>query len=128
MADVQGRLSGTAGVCLSTLDAGPTNLITDLADVHLYHASLVAISGQVSLDRKWIESHQYVDRVSLFKPITKWNSEISLPQMIRYLTFVCLMKAREVVFVLRREKEDLQGHIASVLPADSSDCILDHSQ
>ena len=82
MADVYGRLSGKAGVCLSTLGPGATNLITGVADANLDHAPLVAISGQVSLDRKYIESHQYIDLLALFKPITKWNSEISLPHMI----------------------------------------------
>ena len=82
MADVYGRLSGKAGVCLSTLGPGATNLITGVADAHLDHAPLVAISGQVSLDRKSMESHQYIDLLALFKPITKWNSEISLPHMI----------------------------------------------
>jgi acetolactate synthase I/II/III large subunit len=82
MADVYGRLSGTAGVCLSTLGPGATNLITGVADANLDHAPVVAISGQVSLDRKYIESHQYIDLLAIFKPITKWNSEISLPQMI----------------------------------------------
>lgn len=82
MADVYGRLSGKAGVCLSTLGPGATNLITGVADANLDHAPLIAISGQVSLDRKYIESHQYIDLLALFKPITKWNSEISLPQMI----------------------------------------------
>jgi acetolactate synthase I/II/III large subunit len=82
MADVHGRLSGKAGVCLSTLGPGATNLITGVADANMDHAPLVAISGQASLDRKHIESHQYIDLPALFKPVTKWNTEIALPRMI----------------------------------------------
>ena len=32
MADVYGRLTGRAGVCLSTLGPGATNLVTGVAD------------------------------------------------------------------------------------------------
>ena len=58
MADVHGRLTGKAGVCLSTLGPGATNLLTGVADAYLDRAPLVAITGQASLDRKHKESHQ----------------------------------------------------------------------
>jgi len=108
MADVHGRLSGKAGVCLSTLGPGATNLITGVADANLDHAPLVAISGQISLDRKYIESHQYIDLLALFKPITKWNSEISLPHMIPEAV-------RKAFKVAQTEKP---GAIHLVLPED----------
>ena len=82
MADVYGRLSGKAGVCLSTLGPGATNLLTGVADANLDRAPLVAITGQVSLDRMHKESHQYIDLVSMFKPVTKWNTEIARPHVI----------------------------------------------
>ena len=47
MADVFGRLTGRAGVCLSTLGPGATNLVTGVADAYLDGAPLVAITGQV---------------------------------------------------------------------------------
>ena len=59
MADVYGRLTGRAGVCLSTLGPGATNLMTGVADANLDGAPLVAITGQVGTDRMHIESHQY---------------------------------------------------------------------
>ena len=83
MADVYGRLSGKAGVCLSTLGPGATNLMTGVADANLDHAPLVAISGQVSTERKHAQSHQYIDLQALFKPITKWNGVIATPTMIQ---------------------------------------------
>ena len=58
MADVYGRLTGKAGVCLSTLGSGATNLMTGVADANLDGAALVAITGQVGTDRMHIESHQ----------------------------------------------------------------------
>jgi acetolactate synthase-1/2/3 large subunit len=79
MADVYGRLTGQAGVCLSTLGPGATNLMTGVADANLDRAPLVAITGQVGTDRMHIESHQYLDLVAMFAPVTKWNAQIVRP-------------------------------------------------
>lgn len=87
MADVYGRLSGAAGVCFSTLGPGATNLLTGVTDAYLDRAPLVAISGQASLNRRHKESHQYIDVMSMFKPVTKWNTSIPksevLPEAVR---------------------------------------------
>jgi acetolactate synthase-1/2/3 large subunit len=81
MADVYGRLTGKAGVCLSTLGPGATNLMTGVADAQLDRAPLVAITGQVGTDRMHIESHQYLDLVAMFAPVTKWNAQIVRPSI-----------------------------------------------
>uniref|UniRef100_B8HJV4 Thiamine pyrophosphate protein domain protein TPP-binding n=1 Tax=Cyanothece sp. (strain PCC 7425 / ATCC 29141) TaxID=395961 RepID=B8HJV4_CYAP4 len=81
MADVYGRLTGRAGVCLSTLGPGATNLMTGVADANLDGAPLVAITGQVGTDRMHIESHQYLDLVAMFSPVTKWNAQIVRPSI-----------------------------------------------
>jgi acetolactate synthase I/II/III large subunit len=81
MADVYGRLTGQAGVCLSTLGPGATNLMTGVADANLDGAPLVAITGQVGTDRMHIESHQYLDLVAMFAPVTKWNAQIVRPSI-----------------------------------------------
>jgi len=87
MADVYGRLSRRAGVCLSTLGPGATNLLTGVADANLDRAPLVAITGQASLDRMHKESHQYIDVVSVFHPVVKWNTQIKkvgvIPEAVR---------------------------------------------
>jgi len=44
MADVYGRLTGKAGVCLSTLGPGATNLITGVADANMDRAPVVALT------------------------------------------------------------------------------------
>ncbi|MBO3458796.1 acetolactate synthase large subunit [Aetokthonos hydrillicola Thurmond2011] len=81
MADVYGRLTGKAGVCLSTLGPGATNLMTGVADANLDGAPLVAITGQVGTDRMHNESHQYLDLVAMFAPVTKWNKQIVRPSI-----------------------------------------------
>ncbi|GAA0219486.1 acetolactate synthase large subunit [Halobaculum roseum] len=80
MADVHGRLTGDAGVCLATLGPGATNLITGVADAHLDKAPLVAITGQGSRERLNKESHQKLDVVHAFEPVVKWNAQLSDPE------------------------------------------------
>lgn len=87
MADVHGRLTGRAGVCLATLGPGATNLVTGVADAFLDRAPLVAITAQADLSKIHRESHQFVDILDLFDPITKWNARIenagAVPEIVR---------------------------------------------
>ena len=82
MADVHGRLTGKAGVCLSTLGPGATNLVTGFADANMDRSPVVAIAGQGATTRMHKESHQILDLVSLFKPISKYSTEILEPEII----------------------------------------------
>lgn len=82
MADVYGRLTGKAGVCLATLGPGATNLTTGVADANLDRSPLVAITGQVSLDVAHQEWHQYIDLPTLFRPITKWSVQVERPEVV----------------------------------------------
>jgi acetolactate synthase-1/2/3 large subunit len=82
MADVWGRLSGRAGVCLGTLGPGATNLTTGIGDANLDRAPVVAITGQAGRDRIHKESHQYVDVVDMLRPLTKWNAQLAIASII----------------------------------------------
>ncbi|MFT6969192.1 MAG: acetolactate synthase-1/2/3 large subunit, partial [Cellvibrionaceae bacterium] len=82
IADVLGRLTGRAGVCLSTLGPGATNLMTGVADANMDHAPLIAIAGQGSTDRMHKESHQILDLVNLFDPISKYATQLIVPEII----------------------------------------------
>jgi acetolactate synthase-1/2/3 large subunit len=82
MADVYGRLTGKAGVCLATLGPGATNLITGVADANMDRAPLVALTAQAAHDRMHKESHQHLDVVTLFRPVTKWNTSLPTPDII----------------------------------------------
>jgi acetolactate synthase I/II/III large subunit len=79
IADVYGRLTGRAGVCLGTLGPGATNLATAVADAFLDRAPLIALTGQAGLERQHKESHQFIDVLSLMRPITKWNARLGDP-------------------------------------------------
>ena len=82
MADVYGRLTGCAGVCMSTLGPGATNLITGVADANMDRAPVVAIAGQGATTRLHMESHQLLDLVNMFRPITKYATQILEPEIV----------------------------------------------
>src|SRR5437660_4775983 len=87
MADIYGRLTGKPGVCSATLGPGAINLLLGTADATTNSTPLVAISAQVGLNRIYKESHQIIDLVSMFKPVTKWAETIltpeAVPEMVR---------------------------------------------
>ncbi len=76
MAGVYGRLTGRPGVCVATLGPGATNLATGIADANVDRAPLVALTGQAALEHFHKEYHQYVDVVSILRPVTKWNTRL----------------------------------------------------
>ncbi len=82
MADVYGRLTGKPGVCLSTLGPGATNLITGFADANMDNAPIVGIAGQGTTARMHKESHQILDLVNLFKPISKYSIGLRTAEVI----------------------------------------------
>lgn len=87
MAEVHGRLTGEAGVCLGTLGPGATNLITGVADANMDRAPLVVLTGQADSRRQHKESHQAMDVVAMFAPVTKWGQSIlhpdNIPEVVR---------------------------------------------
>jgi acetolactate synthase-1/2/3 large subunit len=87
MAEVHGRLTGEPGVCLGTLGPGATNLITGVADANMDRAPLICLTGQADSQRQHKESHQYMDVVSMFKPVTKWAQAVlhpdNIPEIVR---------------------------------------------
>jgi acetolactate synthase-1/2/3 large subunit len=87
IADVYGRLTGKAGVCLATLGPGATNLVTGLADANMDRAPVVAIIGQGSTQRLHKESHQNMDAIAMVQPISKWAHSIvdgeTIPEVVR---------------------------------------------
>src|SRR5271165_2375688 len=87
MAETYGRLTGRAGVCSATLGPGAINLLLGTADATTNSTPLVALSAQVGMGRSFKESHQGVDLVPMFAPVTKWSALMATPgaapEMIR---------------------------------------------
>ena len=83
MADVYGRLTGRAGVCISTLGPGATNLITGACRrQHGPRANGRDRRSGLDQARGAKESHQILDLVNLFQPITKYSSQIREPDIV----------------------------------------------
>ena len=87
MAETYGRLTGRAGVCSATLGPGAINLLLGTADATTNSTPLIALSAQVGMNRSFKESHQGVDLVSMFAPVSKWSALVAtpgaVPEMIR---------------------------------------------
>ncbi len=71
MAEAYGKLTGEAGVCLSTLGPGATNTMTGVASANSDRVPMVVITGQADIQHQHKESHQRIDVVSMFRPVTK---------------------------------------------------------
>ena len=87
MADMYGRMTGKPGVCLATLGPGATNLTTGIGQANMDHSPLVGIIGQAGTNRLHKESHQNMDAIAMFKPMTKWATSVrepgNIPEIVR---------------------------------------------
>jgi len=82
MAEIYGRVTGNPAACLGTLGPGATNLITGVADSNMDRAPMLVLTGQGSTKRLHKESHQIMDVVKMFEPVTKWATSIRHPDTI----------------------------------------------
>ncbi len=108
MAEVYGRLTGNPAGCLGTLGPGATNLITGVADSNMDRAPMLVLTGQGSSQRLHKESHQIMDVVAMFAPVTKWATSILHPNTIPEIV-------RKAVRLARTEKP---GAVHIELPED----------
>jgi acetolactate synthase I/II/III large subunit len=87
MAATHGRLTGEAGVCLSTLGPGALNLTTGAAYALLGAMPMVMITGQKGILSRKQAQFQVVDIVSTMTPLTKMARQIvspaSIPSLVR---------------------------------------------
>jgi acetolactate synthase-1/2/3 large subunit len=108
MAEAYGRLTGNPACCLGTLGPGSTNLITGVADANMDHAPMLVLTGQGATTRLHKESHQIMDVVAMFRPVTKWATSLIHPDNIPEVV-------RKAVRVARSEKP---GAVHIELPED----------
>ena len=87
MAATHGRLTGKAGVCLTTLGPGALNLTTGAAYALLGAMPMVMITGQKGILSRKQAGFQLVDIVSTMTPLTKMARQIvsatSIPTLVR---------------------------------------------
>jgi len=87
MAATYGRLTGKAGVCLSTLGPGATNLVTAAAYAQLGGMPMVMITGQKPVKSSKQGQFQIVDIVDMMRPLTKYTHQIvsgsNIPSRVR---------------------------------------------
>jgi acetolactate synthase-1/2/3 large subunit len=108
MAEVYGRLTGNPAGCLGTLGPGATNLITGVADANMDRAPMLVLTGQGAVKRLHKESHQVMDVVAMFEPVTKWATSVRHPDTIPEIV-------RKAVRIARAEKP---GAVHVELPED----------
>jgi acetolactate synthase-1/2/3 large subunit len=120
MAEIYGRLTGTPAACLGTLGPGATNLITGVADANMDRAPMLVLTGQGSTQRLHKESHQIMDVVKMFEPVTKWAETVlhadTIPEMVRKA--VRLARSEKPGAVLIELPEDVAEHETSAQPME----------
>ena len=118
MAATHGRLTGRAGVCLSTLGPGALNLTTGAAYALLGAMPMIMITGQKGILSRKQARFQVVDMVSTMTPLTKMAHQIVSPVTIPSIV-------REAFRVAQQERpgpvhlelpEDIAGETAPAIP------------
>ncbi|HEX7341065.1 MAG TPA: acetolactate synthase large subunit [Rhodanobacteraceae bacterium] len=108
MAATWGRLTGKAGVAMSTLGPGATNLVTAAAYAQLGAMPMLMITGQKPIRLHKQGLFQLVDVVDMMKPLTKYTEQIVSAQTIP-------ARIREA---FRQAEEERPGAVHLELPED----------
>ena len=103
-----GRMTGKAGVVLVTSGPGCANLVTGLATATSEGDPVLALGGAVPVSQRLKQTHQTLDTVSLFRPVTKFSAEVDSPSAI----------SEAMANALRAAQSDRQGAAFLSLPAD----------
>src|SRR5699024_9714528 len=87
MAATWGRLTGNAGVAMSTLGPGATNLVTGAAYAHLGNMPMLMITGQKPIGLHKQGLFQIIDVVDMMQSLTKYTRQIvsapTIPARVR---------------------------------------------
>ncbi|HEV7369870.1 acetolactate synthase large subunit [Arenibaculum sp.] len=111
MAATYGRLTGKAGVCLSTLGPGATNLVTAAAYASLGGMPMMMITGQKPIRRPKQGRFQIIDVIDMFAPVTKFTHQLASADNIP-------ARVREAI---RLAEEEKPGAVHLELPEDIAD-------
>src|SRR4029453_5776175 len=111
MAATYGRHTGKAGVCISTLGPGATNLVTAAAYASLGGMPMMMLTGQKPIKRSKQGRFQILDVVDMMKPITNNTHQLApadnIPSRIRE--------------AFRLAQEEKPGAVHLELPEDIAD-------
>lgn len=108
MAATYGRFTGKAGVCLSTLGPGATNLVTAAAYATLGGMPMLMITGQKPIKKSKQGRFQILDVVAMMGPITKYTHQLASADNLP-------SRVREAIRVAEEEKP---GAVHLELPED----------
>ncbi|MGH6634633.1 MAG: acetolactate synthase large subunit [Gammaproteobacteria bacterium] len=118
MADIYGRLTGNPAVALGTLGPGATNLVTGVANATMDRSPMLVLTAQGDLQSQHKESHQIIDVVAMYQPITKWANSIKhpndIPEVVRKAVRVCRSEKPGAVHI--ELSEEIAGQEATGEP------------
>jgi acetolactate synthase-1/2/3 large subunit len=115
MAATYGRHTGKAGVCLSTLGPGATNLVTAAAYAQLGGMPMMMLTGQKPIKKSKQGRFQILDVVDMMGPITKYTHQFASADNIP-------SRMREA---FRLAEEEKPGAVHLELPEDIAREITD---
>jgi len=120
MAEIYGRLTGLPAGCLGTLGPGATNLITGVADSNMDRAPMLVLTGQGDSERLHKESHQVMDVVAMYRPVTKWAQTVyhpdNIPEIVRKAVKLATLEKPGACLI--ELPEDIAKKDASVQPME----------
>jgi acetolactate synthase I/II/III large subunit len=103
-----GRMTGKAGVAITTSGPGVSNLVTGLATANTEGDPVIALGGAVPLADRLKKVHQSMDSVNLMRPVTKYSAEVDSPESV----------AEVMTAAFRNAESDRPGAAFVSLPMD----------
>jgi acetolactate synthase-1/2/3 large subunit len=75
-AGVTGEILGIPGVCVATIGPGATNMATGVTNAWMDRDPVIAITGQIATPQYNVATHQVLDSVAFYRPVTKWSASV----------------------------------------------------
>jgi len=75
-AGVTGEILGIPGVCVATIGPGATNMATGVTNAWMDRDPVIAITGQIAAPQYNVATHQVLDSVAFYRPVTKWSASV----------------------------------------------------
>ncbi len=86
MADGYSRIKGKHGVCIAQNGPGITNFVTGIAAAYWAHSPVVAITPETGSNSIGLGGFQETEQMPIFSKITKFQTNVSLPERMAELT------------------------------------------